>query len=58
MAEADLIDEMIISYAPCSLGSGARVLPIRSEWTLTGSGRNGDFLCGRWLRGPGPSPAV
>lgn len=57
-AEADLIDEMIVAYAPCSLGSGARVLPIRSEWTLVESGVNGDFLCGRWVRGPGPSAAV
>lgn len=54
-AEADLIDEMIVSYAPCSLGSGAGVLPMRSEWALAESGVNGDFLCGRWLRGAGPS---
>lgn len=45
---AGLIDEMIVSYAPCSLGSGARVLPVRSEWRLTETAVNGDFVCARW----------
>ena len=45
---AGLIDEMIVSYAPCSLGGGSRVLPMRSEWTLTESAANGDFVCARW----------
>ena len=47
---ADLVDEMIVSYAPCSLGAGARVLPVRSEWTLVESAVNGDFVCARWRR--------
>ena len=45
---AGLVDEMIVSYAPCSLGSGAPVLPLRSEWTLAETGVNGDFVCARW----------
>jgi dihydrofolate reductase len=45
---AGLIDEMIVTYAPCSLGGGARLLPSRSEWTLVESGVNGDFVCARW----------
>jgi dihydrofolate reductase len=45
---AGLIDEMIVSYAPCSLGGGSRVLPIRSEWVLASSAVNGDFVCARW----------
>ncbi|OBG96818.1 deaminase [Mycobacterium sp. E136] len=45
---AGLIDEMIVSYAPCSLGAGSPVLPIRSEWTLVESAINGDFVCARW----------
>lgn len=45
---AGLIDEMIVSYAPCSLGAGARVLPVRSEWRLAESAVNGDFVCARW----------
>ena len=45
---AGLIDEMIVTYAPCSLGGGSRVLPIRSEWVLTESAVNGEFVCARW----------
>lgn len=45
---AGLVDEMIVSYAPCSLGSGAPVLPLRSEWVLAEVGANGDFVCARW----------
>jgi dihydrofolate reductase len=48
---AGLIDEMIVSYAPCSLGTGAPVLPLRSEWQLTEVGRNADFVCARWVAG-------
>ena len=47
---AGLIDQMIVSYAPCSLGGGSRVLPIRSDWTLAESAVNGDFVCARWRR--------
>jgi dihydrofolate reductase len=47
---AGLIDEMIVTYAPCSLGGGSRVLPIRSEWALTESAVNGDFVCARWRK--------
>jgi len=47
---AGLIDEMIVSYTPCSLGAGAPVLPVRSEWKLVESAVNGDFVCARWQR--------
>lgn len=47
---AGLIDEMIVSYAPCSLGAGSRVLPGRSEWSLAESAVNGDFVIARWTR--------
>lgn len=49
-AAAGLIDEMIISFAPCSLGAGARVLPVRSGWQLVESRVNGDFVGVRWRR--------
>lgn len=49
-ASAGLIDDMIVAFAPCSLGAGSRLLPIRSEWRLVESGVNGDFLCARWRR--------
>ena len=47
---AGLVDEMVVTYAPCSLGSGARVLPLRSEWELTEVARNADFVCARWRK--------
>ncbi|OBF28340.1 deaminase [Mycobacterium sp. ACS1612] len=47
---AGLIDEMIVTYTPCSLGGGSRLLPTRSEWALVESGVNGDFVCARWRR--------
>jgi dihydrofolate reductase len=52
---AGLIDEMIVAYAPCSLGGGSRLLPIRSEWELAESGVNGEFVCARWRKA---QPAV
>ncbi|MCV7281608.1 dihydrofolate reductase [Mycolicibacterium flavescens] len=47
-AAAGLIDEMVVSYAPCSLGAGSPVLPMRSEWALTEAAVNRDFVCARW----------
>ena len=49
-AAAGLIDEMVVTYAPCSLGAGSRVLPLRSEWALQEVGRNADFVCARWAK--------
>jgi dihydrofolate reductase len=48
--DAGLVDDLIVSYAPCTLGSGGRLLPTTSEWSLIQSGVNGDFLCARWRR--------
>jgi len=45
---AGLIDEMIVSYAPCTLGAGSPVLPMRSEWALVSSAVNADFVCAHW----------
>jgi dihydrofolate reductase len=50
---AGLIDEMVVSYAPCTLGAGAAVLPVRSEWVLAESAPNGEFVCVRWVRPAG-----
>ena len=47
---AGLVDELIVSYAPCTLGTGGRLLPIHSEWQLVESGVNGDFVCARWRK--------
>lgn len=46
---AGLVDELIVSYAPCSLGHGARLLPTPSEWKLAESAVNGEFVCARWV---------
>ncbi len=48
---ADLVDELIVSYAPCTLGTGARLLPAHTEWQLIESAVNGDFVCARWRKG-------
>jgi dihydrofolate reductase len=50
-AAGGLIDEMIVSYAPCTLGAGGRLLPLHTEWKLIESGVNGDFICARWRKG-------
>ena len=47
---AGFVDELIVSYAPCTLGTGGRLLPIHSEWQLVESGVNGDFVCARWRK--------
>lgn len=47
-AEAGLLDEVIVSIAPVTLGSGAPLLDGRVELELLDSGVNGEFLCGRY----------
>jgi dihydrofolate reductase len=47
---AGLVDEMVVTYAPCTLGAGARLLPVRSEWELVEMDRNGEFVCVRWRK--------
>ncbi|MGK2865149.1 MAG: dihydrofolate reductase family protein [Mycobacterium sp.] len=45
-----LVDELVVTYAPCTVGAGARLLPIRSEWELVEADRNGEFVCARWRK--------
>jgi dihydrofolate reductase len=45
---AGLVDELVVTYAPCTLGSGGRLLPTESDWTLIESAVNRDFVCARW----------
>jgi len=49
-ADKGLIDELIVSYAPCTLGTGGRLLPAHTEWKLVESAVNGDFICARWRK--------
>ncbi len=47
-AEARLLDEVIVSIAPVTLGAGAPLLPRRIELKLEETDRNGDFACARY----------
>ena len=47
-ADAGLLDEVIVSIAPVTLGGGAPLLPRRIELRLEELGRNGDFASARF----------
>ena len=54
-ADSGLLDEVIVSIAPVTLGGGAPLLPRRIELRLDKIGRNGDFVAARFsvVRQPG-----
>jgi dihydrofolate reductase len=47
-ADAGLLDEVLVTIAPVTLGAGAPLLPRRLELRLDEVGRNGDFACARY----------
>lgn len=47
-ADAGLLDEVWVQYAPVTLGAGAPLLPRELDLELVEAGRNRDFLCGRY----------
>lgn len=47
-ADAGLLDEVWIQFAPVTLGSGAPLLPRRLDLELLEVARNRNFLCGRY----------
>lgn len=47
-ADAGLLDEVWLQYAPVTLGSGAPVLPRSLDLELVDVARNRAFLCGRY----------
>lgn len=47
-AEAGLLDELWVQWAPVSLGAGAPLLPRRLELRLEEVVRNRDFACARY----------
>jgi dihydrofolate reductase len=47
-ADAGLLDEVWVQYAPVTLGSGAPLLPRRLDLELIDVARNRSFLCGRY----------
>ncbi len=47
-ADAGLLDEVIVSIAPVTLGGGAPLLPRRIELRLAELGRNDDLSCAKF----------
>jgi dihydrofolate reductase len=47
-ADAGLLDEVIVTIAPVTLGAGRPLLPRRIELQLEELGRNGDFAAARY----------
>jgi dihydrofolate reductase len=47
-ADVGLLDEVIVSIAPITLGGGAPLLPRRIELRLDELGRNGDFVSAKF----------
>ncbi|WP_227983253.1 dihydrofolate reductase family protein [Nocardia spumae] len=47
-ADHGLLDQICVSIAPVTLGSGRPLLPRRVELTLTELARNGEFACARF----------
>jgi dihydrofolate reductase len=53
-ADAGLLDEVLVTIAPVTLGAGAPLLPRRIELELVELGRNGDFVAARFaVKGSG-----
>ncbi len=58
-AEADMLDDIIVSIAPVTLGAGRPLFPRRFDLELQEFDRNKAFLCARYtLAGPRESPAL
>ena len=47
-ADAGLLDEVWVQYAPVTLGDGAPLLPRRLDLELIDLARNEAFMCGRY----------
>jgi dihydrofolate reductase len=47
-ADAELLDEVLVTIAPVTLGAGAPLLPRRLELRLDELGQNGDFAAARF----------
>ena len=43
-----LLDEVVVSIAPVTLGAGAPLLPRRVELEVLECARNGEFVCVRY----------
>lgn len=47
-ADAGMLDEMVVSIAPVTLGAGRPLLPRRFDLDLVEVARNGAFMCARY----------
>jgi dihydrofolate reductase len=47
-ADADLLDEVWIQFAPVTLGAGRPLLPRALQFDLVETARNRDFVCARY----------
>ncbi|MGE3286520.1 MAG: dihydrofolate reductase family protein [Pseudonocardia sp.] len=47
-ADAGLLDEIVVSIAPVTLGEGRPIFPRRYKLKMTELARNGDFACARY----------
>ncbi|MGW8816281.1 dihydrofolate reductase family protein [Gordonia terrae] len=57
-AESGMLDDVVVSIAPVTLGSGRPLFPRRYDFELRECARNGAFLCARYSPvGPRPAPA-
>lgn len=57
-ADRGLLDEIVISFAPVTLGAGAPLLPRRLDLEVLEVARNSDFTCGRYaVKGPLAPPS-
>lgn len=54
-ADAGLLDEIVVSIAPVTLGAGRPLFPRRYDLELVETGRNAGFVCARY-RVTGPLP--
>src|SRR2546425_12063524 len=54
-ADVGLLDEVIVSIAPVTLGGGAPLLPPRIELRLDDLARNGDFASAKFSVVPPPA---
>lgn len=54
-ADLGLLDEVVVSIAPVTLGAGAPLLPRRIELRLDELGRNGDFVSAKFSVVPPPT---
>jgi len=48
LAEAGLLDEVVVAIAPVTLGGGAPLLPARVELATREVAQNGEFACVRY----------